>query len=367
MKTKNLSYSDVAHNWVHKIRTEGSSKNCRMSFEGDFLYSYNTLIGRKIGDVFVLTNNFYSNTTNTHISEAYYAIPNNAKIIRIPHVPKKINDTEYAINNYKNTLSAINDCIEKSFRSIKYAKQEFEEILVYLYNLIAYRQIVHPQKIKKDSFVYKESEKYCKVINKSFRISSERVDEWKSFLDKHEIGYCDDRIKELCYYEKVYEKVDLGKLSAKLYKSEENRRNLVYTKPRKNIPVEEKIAKWKKGKSVNTYSFPHTMLRLKGVFVETSKSIKIPIGKNMLVLGNALLAGKENIRFEDSLYRDWHLNKVKTLEDSTRIFFFGCHDIPESEIVSCMDAVRDYLRSEVGMKDEELTGFGEVNEQPMLE
>jgi hypothetical protein len=65
---------EIAHMWAHSTQPEARNAQGNFSFTGDKLYSYFTVIARRLGeDLYLISSNSYSSTTNGHQSDARYA------------------------------------------------------------------------------------------------------------------------------------------------------------------------------------------------------------------------------------------------------------------------------------------------------
>ncbi len=83
MKTVFSSYQELCHMWASGSQSVGRACNARMSFDGDDLYSYGTVIATRIrhkGNVAYLADSAtFSNSTSNHQGFARSAIPRSAK------------------------------------------------------------------------------------------------------------------------------------------------------------------------------------------------------------------------------------------------------------------------------------------------
>jgi hypothetical protein len=75
---------EIAHMFAHSTQPEARNTQGNLSFKGDKLFSYTTVIARRLGaDLYLVSSNSYSNTTAGHQSDARQA----ARHARTLHLP----------------------------------------------------------------------------------------------------------------------------------------------------------------------------------------------------------------------------------------------------------------------------------------
>lgn len=62
------SNDEIAHIWAHNGQNSARNAGGSMSFNGDYFYSYNTVIAQKFGDIILVSDRHYSSTTARHMS-----------------------------------------------------------------------------------------------------------------------------------------------------------------------------------------------------------------------------------------------------------------------------------------------------------
>jgi hypothetical protein len=75
---------EIAHMFAHSTQPEARNAQGNFRFEGDQLYSYSTVIARRLGaDLYLVSSTSYSSTTNGHQSDARQAT-RHARTLHLP-------------------------------------------------------------------------------------------------------------------------------------------------------------------------------------------------------------------------------------------------------------------------------------------
>lgn len=267
MKQTFSSNQEVCHVWASQSQDCGNAGN--ISFSGDVIYSYSTVMGRIMGDVVLLNRSHYSVTTSTHQGLMAAAVG---------HL-KSFNVVSCTPNHEKNVVDYAKR-IKDSFGC--YFRAKSRKHLIFDENHELYRELLE----------------YCK----HFKISPPNV--------KGCILAVTDNAVEL--QKKRYDK--------------ENRQEKATIKN----DVEAAKLDWLACKSNNTfvtvggksYYFDGVLLRANGTEVETSGGAKVPL-KEARILYKAIKAGKPVHGFKVGYYT------VTSLNGSLKI---GCHTISLKEV-----------------------------------
>lgn len=292
-----MNNSDLFHSWAHGLKSKAKASSC--SYEGNFCYSYSTLIGilLKKGDktLAVISSHTFSNTTSKHQGLAFRAVHS---LYDVCNVDLKLENLNY--NNVDKTVETLTDIykkeIDETLSGLSNKRKKPEKIIVNLkyifHNLKALYRFID------DESINLLSSEIAQKINSYGRFEDNflTLNEWSSYAED-------------LYYNRNYKQVE-----------------------RKQKSKEEVIESWRKGKrqSLGNLRLNETLLRYRPNkdVIETSKGIvfSTDVAKNFW----------DDIQFVintgvEKTVKYLHFSGVINSDGSLKI---GCHSINYDEIVN---------------------------------
>lgn len=217
---KVLKSQELFHYFANKVQLEGRSGN--ISFHGDNLYSYGTVIARHMPDGSVaLSTHSYSPTTRKHQSAASYAV-NHRRVIRVPEIGS-VNDV------FSDARRQVEQLNLKALTATKLGDQYRAQARDILLNANRYAEALgDPERLEIEELTPEQQEAHKAAHRAALKVERER----KAALEKGRA----EKAAEL-------------------------------------------LAKWLAGWPVNPWNLhgAAAQLRVKGDFVETTKGAAIPV------------------------------------------------------------------------------------------
>lgn len=115
-----FSNSELPHIWYHANQSDGRNHSKTFYFDGDTIYSYGSHfpIARKLDNCVLITTEWYSRTTQRHVSTVYSAIPGGVDVFEVPVV--SADSTRCHECNVESYRERVEELVRKANRARKH-------------------------------------------------------------------------------------------------------------------------------------------------------------------------------------------------------------------------------------------------------
>jgi hypothetical protein len=288
---------DIFHRWAH--RNDNSRRQGNVSYNGEALLSYNTVIARHVtgangAEGVLLTLTSYSNSTSGHVLAAWRAIPSGVKVIRYHGGHRGTSMSPSPNEVLADHIERMADLVEALGKG---TKRKAGERLLALGNLILEADDV----ARFYGIPYPEIPEYRALVTDSDALETYRA-----------------RAKEA---EQVRQRERDRKEAEQLEKEA------------------EAIADWRKGtREYLPFSPSCDLLRLVGDFVETSRQVRVPVSEVRRHLRRVVSIIHDGQTWRSNGDR-MEVGGFNLLEITGGVVTIGCHRFQYAEVEALADAL----------------------------